>query len=56
VKTSLDPENKVESIENDKNIPLHSKFLRKIHFCAFAVLKFLAKSGVNAKKRTPHPV
>jgi len=47
VKTSLDPEDSIESIENDKNIPLHLK-LRKIHICAFALLKF-SKSGVNAK-------
>jgi len=40
VKTSLDPEDSIESIENDKNIYLHLKVLKKIPICAFAVLKF----------------
>jgi len=39
VKTSLDPEKGIESTENDKNIPLHLKFLRKVYVCAFATLK-----------------
>jgi len=40
VKTSLDPEDSIELIDNDKKMPLHLNFLRKIHICAFAVLKF----------------
>jgi len=40
VKTSLDPRDSKKSNENDKNGPLHLNFLRKIHICAFAVLKF----------------
>jgi len=40
VKTSLNAGDKKESNENDKHIPLHLKYLSKIHICAFAVLDF----------------
>ena len=40
MKTSLDPEDSIELIENNQKIPLLLKFLRKIHICALALLKF----------------
>jgi len=40
VKTPLDPRDNKESNENNKNIPLHLKFFRKIFICAVAVLIF----------------
>ena len=40
VETSLDLGDRNVSNENDKNIPLHLTFLRKIYICAFAVLNF----------------
>jgi len=36
----MDPRDSKESNENDKNIPLHLTFLRKISICTFPVLKF----------------
>jgi len=52
VKTSLDPWDSKESNENDKNIPLHVKFLKKIHVCAFAVLNYWQNS-VRMEKTFP---
>jgi len=55
MKTSLDAKDSIESIWNDKSMPLHLTFLRKIHVCEVAVLKF-SKIRENEKERTPHPV
>jgi len=38
--TSQDLRDSKESNENDKYIPVHLTFLRKIQICAFAVLNF----------------
>jgi len=40
VKTSLDPEDRISSIENDKTTPLHWKVLSKTYISALAALKF----------------
>ena len=50
MKTSLDPDGGIESIENDKDMPVHLKFLRKILICAFAVLKFFGKIRRKCEK------
>ena len=52
VKTSLDPWDNKESNENDKNIPLHVKFLKKIHVCVFAVLNYW-QNPVKMGKNVP---
>jgi len=53
VKTSLDARDSEESNGNDKNIPLHLKFLRKIHIYAFAILHFWQNSE-KIPKHVPH--
>jgi len=49
MKTSLSSRDSTESNAKDKNIPLHLKFLRKIHICAFAVLNFCQNFEKNGK-------
>ena len=49
MKTYLSSRDSTESNAKDKNIPLHLKFLRKIHICAFAVLNFCQNFEKNGK-------
>jgi len=56
-KTSLDARDIKESNENDQNnIPLHLKFLKRNPYLCSCRTEFLAKSRENAKKGSPHPV
>jgi len=51
VKTSLDPKDRIELIENDKKISLQSKFWTKIHICALPYWNF---SKIRGKCEKTH--